>query len=934
MVQESGAITPLSTSSTSTLNNPSPKQDVKNNVDKLTQPDAFLSPSTPSGASLVTSASAVIESLAARNSSIVYLYDTARQVGIGELTESWSTAGAIQAVELQSRTGAGLIIAGRLGQSTSTHTGNGGTLSAFANPEGLAQMVPTLGWLPIPSAAGRVVIQVPALSATPDYTPSLAAFTTSLSLVPDNFAVILSATTKESVDLASLSYGITEHHVIHIFDQYAAARETRKITYPKLPQAGSSLDKELAAAGHSFFDYSGSLTAEVVIVALKGPLGSALEALAKHIPNLGVVTVRVLRPWDGEKLRAVTPPTAKTVHVLADMLQPDATSPLFEDVFGALLEANIRPAVQHHGITPSRLGELIASTSALETFVSETTGLETTIRAQGLLSPTLKKLLFLGTPSVPLATLPDIIAHSFMTHPSIEARLLTDYDAYSQAGGVTASRLFLGSENSATSNELPANLILPLGEGLKSTADFVAILDDGLVKTHDIFKSCRPNSFVLLYSKWSTEEVLANLPVASLELIRDKSLSLYTLNTSEAAANLLQSKKGENKQVLENVLGHLAFLRIYVGIACTEQSLEKVGTALFGETVGTVGIKEIVGYLWENILQVIVPLKDQDDVNPADDVEVKPLRSFEFNAVELASTRGAESDGQQAAAMATKQDAAKHLAFREAFHLPLSKAADTTAQHPSLRPDLEDRTYQVVCAVNRRLTPLAYDRNVFHLEFDTNGTGLKYDIGEALGVHGWNDETDIKDFCEWYGLDPDALVTIPVPTAHRPTQNGVPLEHTRTVFQALQQQIDIFGKPPKSFYTDLSEYATKKEHRMALMFIGSAEGAETLKKLSEVDTVTFAEVFAMFDSARPDFAKLCELVGDIKPRHYSIASAQSAVGNRVDLLVVTVDWVNPSGGSLPLGHREPRPISLSSFQVLHDTVNARGTWQVSILARS
>jgi len=51
----------------------------------------------------------------------------------------------------------------------------------------------------------------------------------------------------------------------------------------------------------------------------------------------------------------------------------------------------------------------------------------------------------------------------------------------------------------------------------------------------------------------------------------------------------------------------------------------------------------------------------------------------------------------------------------------------------------------------------------------------------------------------------------------------------------------------------------------------------------------------MDDSARPGYANLCDLVGDIKPRHYSIASAQSAVGDRVDLLVVTVDWLTPGG---------------------------------------
>jgi len=67
------------------------------------------------------------------------------------------------------------------------------------------------------------------------------------------------------------------------------------------------------------------------------------------------------------------------------------------------------------------------------------------------------------------------------------------------------------------------------------------------------------------------------------------------------------------------------------------------------------------------------------------------------------------------------------------------------------------------------------------------------------------------------------------------------------------------------------------------------------KKLAEKDTVTFADVLKLYPSARPGIEVLCGLIGDIKPRHYSIASAQSVVGDRVDLLVVTVDWVNPSG---------------------------------------
>ena len=234
----------------------------------------------------------------------------------------------------------------------------------------------------------------------------------------------------------------------------------------------------------------------------------------------------------------------------------------------------------------------------------------------------------------------------------------------------------------------------------------------------------------------------------------------------------------------------------------------------------------------------------------------------------------------------------------------------------------------VTCAVNKRLTPMEYDRNVFHLEFDTSGTGLKYEIGEALGVHGWNDAEDVLDFCQWYEINPDGLVTLPIPSSSSST-GGYTRYHTRTIFQALQQQVDIFGKPPKSFYSDLAAFATNEIDRLALLFIGSAEGSSTFKKMSEIDTVTFADVLKQFKSARPGVEVLCELVGDTKPRHYSIASSQAVVGDRVDLLVVTVEWETPSGLFCSVYLNSLYVLILTCEQALYDTANARATSQGS-----
>jgi sulfite reductase (NADPH) flavoprotein alpha-component len=266
--------------------------------------------------------------------------------------------------------------------------------------------------------------------------------------------------------------------------------------------------------------------------------------------------------------------------------------------------------------------------------------------------------------------------------------------------------------------------------------------------------------------------------------------------------------------------------------------------------------------------------------------------------------------------------AAKHFLYPEAYALP----EDKTEQ---LRPDLAEKNFIVTVTENRRLTPLDYDRNVFHMEFSTAGTGLKYAVGEALGIHGLNDEEEVREFIEWYGLDANGLVSY----ASREDPAGK-LE-TRTVFQLFQQNLDVFGKPPKAFYEALSKYATTREEARHLRFISSAEGSSTFKKWAELDTVTYVDVLKAFPSARANFGieDMIREISPIKPRHYSIASSQNAVGDSVHLLVVTVDWENSSGmkrfgqctrylAGLPVGAKVMVSIKPSVMKVRH-TVASR-----------
>ncbi|KAJ7781380.1 hypothetical protein B0H16DRAFT_1404769 [Mycena metata] len=861
----SGTSTPLSSSSTtlaSPLLSPKPFQDI------------YANPRV--------SASTAVEFLASRaeTSSAVYVYDLAEQAGFGTLTKEWAkTENTASVVDLQTRAGAGLSLVGRLTEGTSRDAGKGSVITAYTTPAGLAMMAPALAYLPPATASSRLVIQVPTVTSVGEsfsLSPSLASLATVVPTLHQDLVLFLSATPQETVDFTHISYRLATSHVVHLFDHYSVARE---IGTALVPPPSNSSTRSVADAfkhvGYSFFTYAGDASAHTALVLLNGPLALAAKALVGKTPGLGVVIVNVLRPWDEQALRDALPQSVRTVHVLDDVPNASTQGSLYVDVFGTLLGAKTALAVHAHRTVPSQTQSYLSQHNSFFGFLS-------TLLPSTLSPPTnpsaVKKLVVFGTPQSTLASAPHFIADTFLSSEALSTRFLTDYDVFSRKGGITMSRLLLAT-NGLLADSIPIPFAIPLDHASEGEADFLAVLDHALLSSHSLVNYAKSGSVVLLASTWSAAEVSSNLSADLTDLLISRNIRLFVVDPNTIASKLVAAA-GPVNDAVQNLVVHLAFLRLYLGKAAQEPLIFKIARGLFDEVIHGVELSKINAHVWSALVEV--PLASP----PPTESAAHPLKNFDFNAIAVQTGDGDVVNG---ARLGSWHDAAKHLLFPTAFNaVPSFDETDTFAQNPALRPEVPDRTFLVTCTVNRRLTAMEYDRNVFHLEFDTNGTGLKYAIGEALGVHGWNDEHDVLDFCQWYGVDPSRLVTIPVPSNEDKM-------HTRTVFQALQQQIDLFGRPPKSFFTDLAAHATTSVDKHALLFIGSPEGAATFKKLSEKDTVNFADVLRTYASARPGIETLCEMVGDIKPRHYSIASAQSVVGNRVDLLVVTVEWSTPSG---------------------------------------
>ena len=76
----------------------------------------------------------------------------------------------------------------------------------------------------------------------------------------------------------------------------------------------------------------------------------------------------------------------------------------------------------------------------------------------------------------------------------------------------------------------------------------------------------------------------------------------------------------------------------------------------------------------------------------------------------------------------------------------------------------------------------------FNIVTQTQGTDLKYEIGEALAVHGHNELEEVKDFLRFYGLNPQDIVALPFKGA-QPSQ-----VHVKTVEQIFAQYLSTFSR--------------------------------------------------------------------------------------------------------------------------------------------
>jgi pyruvate-ferredoxin/flavodoxin oxidoreductase len=130
-------------------------------------------------------------------------------------------------------------------------------------------------------------------------------------------------------------------------DAFFQARETINPFYTACADITQKVMDEFAertGRRYCLFEYFGAPDAERVIVLMGSGCETAHEAveyLTGRGEKLGIIKVRLYRPFDGKRFVEALPPTVKSIAVLDRTKEPGATGePLYQDVVAALFEGN------------------------------------------------------------------------------------------------------------------------------------------------------------------------------------------------------------------------------------------------------------------------------------------------------------------------------------------------------------------------------------------------------------------------------------------------------------------------------------------------------------------------------------------------------------------------------------------------------------------
>jgi len=300
---------------------------------------------------------------------------------------------------------------------------------------------------------------------------------------------------------------------------------------------------ELTGREYHCFDYYGDPEADRILVAMGSVMEVAEEAidyLRKNGEKVGLVKVRLYRPFSIERLLKVIPETVKKIAVLDRTKEPGSIGePLYLDVVRAVSEMDTPPKVYggRFGLGskdpyPSHIAAIFENLSQEKPKNGFTIGIEDDVTNLSI-SPkeeidvapegtTACKFWGLGSDGTVSANKSAI--KIIGDHTNMYAQGYFAYDS-KKSGGITVSHLRFGKTPIRSHYEI-------------DQADFVACHNQSYVYNYNLLKGLRKNGTFVLNTIWTEEELNDRLPASIKRYIVENNIDFYIINAIKIAQQI------------------------------------------------------------------------------------------------------------------------------------------------------------------------------------------------------------------------------------------------------------------------------------------------------------------------------------------------------------------------------------------------------------
>lgn len=196
--------------------------------------------------------------------------------------------------------------------------------------------------------------------------------------------------------------------------------------------------------------------------------------------------------------------------------------------------------------------------------------------------------------------------------------------------------------------------------------------------------------------------------------------------------------------------------------------------------------------------------------------------------------------------------------------------------------------------INRELHK-AGGRSCMHIEFDIEGSKMRYEAGDHLAMYPVNDTDLVLRLGKLCNAELDTIFSLINTDTDSSKKHPFPCPTTYRT--ALTHYLEITALPRTHILKELAEYCSEEKDKEFLRFMCSTnpDGKAKYQEWIQDSSRNIVHVLEDLPSCRPPLDHICELLPRLQPRFYSISSSSKLHPTTVHVTAVLVKYETKTG---------------------------------------